>query len=130
MKIQLFEHGTLIIYPNYQYRLEIPTKKVLAERVEDIQELQEEHPDFFTLKEIKKEKDRFILDYEMEEGFQPLLVAKPYSPILRLALLHQLLEMDPLQNSKEKVLLHPRNIFFKDMKKLKFLYRSNQWLSH
>ena len=130
MKIQLFEHGTLLIYPNYQYRLEIPAKKVLAERVEDIQELQEEHPDFFTLKEIKKEKDRFILDYEMEEGFQPLLVAKPYSPILRLALLHQLLEMDPLQNSKEKVLLHPRNIFFKDMKKLKFLYRSNQWLPH
>ena len=130
MKIHLFEHGTLFIYPNHQYRLEIAASKVLAERVEDIQELREEHPNFFTLKDITKEKDRLILDYEIEEGFQPLIVAKHYSPVLRLALLNQLLVMDPLQNSNEKVLLHPRNIFFKDMKKIKFLYRSNQWLPH
>lgn len=130
VKIQLFEHGTLLIYPNHQYRLEIAESKVLAERVEDIQELQEEHPDFFMLKDIKKEEDRIILDYEIEEGFQPLIMSKPYSSVLRLSLLHQLLEMDPLQNSKQKVLLHPRNIFFKDMKTLKFLYRSNQWLPY
>ena len=39
--------------------------------------------------------------------------------------------MDPLQNgNREKYGLDPRNIFFKDMKKIKFLYRSNQWLPH
>ncbi|MEX6702909.1 type VII secretion protein EssB/YukC [Peribacillus frigoritolerans] len=128
MKIQLFELGTLFILKNRHYRLEIATNKVLAERVEDLTELQEEHPYFFTLKDIKKENDRLILDYEMDEGYQPLQIAKSYSIVLRLALLNQLLELDPLHNFKGKVLIHPRNIFFKDMKKLKFLYRSNQWL--
>ncbi|MDQ7861004.1 hypothetical protein RCO48_08200 [Peribacillus frigoritolerans] len=56
MKIQLFELGTLFILKNRHYRLEIATNKVLAERVEDLTELQEEHPYFFTLKDIKKRK--------------------------------------------------------------------------
>jgi hypothetical protein len=128
MKIQLFEHGTLFIHQNKYYRLEIATNQVLAERPEDLKELQEEHSSFFTLNDIKKENDRLILDYVIEEDYQPLLVAKQYSTVLRLSLLNQLLELDPLQNFNEKVLIHPRNIFFKDMKKLKFLYRSNQWL--
>ncbi|MFU2018759.1 type VII secretion protein EssB/YukC [Peribacillus butanolivorans] len=128
MKIQLFEIGTLFILKNRHYRLEIATNQVLAERVEDLAELQEEHPYFFTLKDIKKENDRLILGYVLDEGYQPLQIAKSYSTVLRLALLNQLLELDPLHNFNEKVLIHPRNIFFKDMKKLKFLYRSNQWL--
>ncbi|MFJ7685267.1 hypothetical protein [Peribacillus butanolivorans] len=128
MKIQLFELGTLFILKNRHYRLEIATNQVLAERVEDLAELQEEHPYFFTLKGIKKENDRLILGYVLDEGYQPLQIAKSYSTVLRLALLNQLLELDPLHNFNEKVLIHPRNIFFKDMKKLKFLYRSNQWL--
>ncbi|MFC9601416.1 type VII secretion protein EssB/YukC [Peribacillus butanolivorans] len=128
MKIQLFELGTLFILKNRHYRLEIATNQVLAERVEDLAELQEEHPYFFTLKDIKKENDRLILGYVLDEGYQPLQIAKSYSTVLRLALLNQLLELDPLHNFNEKVLIHPRNIFFKDMKKLKFLYRSNQWL--
>lgn len=128
MKIQLFELGTLFILKNRHYRLEIATNQVLAERVEDLAELQEEHPFFFTLKDIKKENDRLILGYVLDEGYQPLQIAKSYSTVLRLALLNQLLELDPLHNFNGKVLIHPRNIFFKDMKKLKFLYRSNQWL--
>lgn len=128
MKIQLFEHGTLFIHKNKHYRLEIATNHVLAERPEDLRELQIEHSSFFTLKDIKKENNRFILEFAMEADYQPLLVAKQYSTVLRLALLYQLLELDPLFNFEGKVLIHPRNIFFKDMKKIKFLYRSNQWL--
>ncbi|KRF64373.1 hypothetical protein ASG99_21320 [Bacillus sp. Soil768D1] len=128
MKIQLFELGTLFILKNRHYRLNIATNQVLAERVEDLAELQEEHPYFFTLKDIKKENDRLILGYVLDEGYQPLQIAKSYSTVLRLALLNQLLELDPLHNFNGKVLIHPRNIFFKDMKRLKFLYRSNQWL--
>ncbi|SIS01821.1 WXG100 protein secretion system (Wss), protein YukC [Peribacillus simplex] len=128
MKIQLFELGTLFILKKGLYRLEIATNKVLAERVEDLTELKEEHPYFFTLKDIKRENDRLILGYEMEDGYQPLQLAKSYSTVLQLALLNQLLELDPLHTFNQKVLIHPRNIFFKDMKKLKFLYRSNQWL--
>ena len=66
----------------------------------------------------------------MEEDYQPLITAKEYSSVLRLALINELLEMDPLKTVKEKVWIHPRNIFFKDMKTLKFLYRSNQWLPY
>ncbi|MDR4950465.1 type VII secretion protein EssB/YukC [Neobacillus cucumis] len=130
MKIQLLPHGTLFIHQNKHYRLEIPANKVLAERREDLKDLLEESPHFFTLNDIKKENDRYILNYEVEEDFQPLLTAKEYSRVLRLALLNELLEMDPLNTIKEKVLIHPRNIFFKDMKTLKFLYRTNQWLPY
>ncbi|MCQ6281824.1 type VII secretion protein EssB/YukC [Bacillus sp. EB600] len=130
MKIQLFEHGTLIIRQDKYYHFEIPENKVLAERPEDLADLLEESPYFFPLNGIKKENDRFILDYVMEEDYQPLIIAKEYSSVLRLALINELLEMDPLNTVKEKVLIHPRNIFFKDMKTLKFLYRSNQWLPY
>jgi hypothetical protein len=130
VKIQLLEHGTLFIHKNKHYRLEISANKVLAERLEDLKDLQKESPYFFKLNDIKKENDRFILDYEMEEDYQPIIIAKEYSSVLRLALLNELLEMDPLNTIKEEVLIHPRNIFFKDMKTLKFLYRSNQWLPY
>jgi hypothetical protein len=130
VKIQLFEYGTLFIHQSKHYRLEIPANKVLAERSEDLKELKEDSPYFFTLSDIKKENDRFILDYVMEEGYQTLITAKEYSSVLRLSLLNELLEMDPLNTVEEKVLIHPRNIFFKDMKTLKFLYRSNQWLPY
>ncbi|MBT2733991.1 type VII secretion protein EssB/YukC [Bacillus sp. ISL-7] len=130
VKIQLFEFGTLFIHQNNHYRLEIPANKVLAERSEDLKDLQEDSPYFFTLRDIKKENDRFILDYVMEEDYQSLITAKEYSRVLRLALVNELLEMDPLNKVKEIVLIHPRNIFFKDMKTLKFLYRSNQWLPY
>ncbi|MGZ4160004.1 MAG: type VII secretion protein EssB/YukC [Neobacillus sp.] len=129
MKIQLFEYGTLFIQ-NKHYRLEIPANKVLAERPEDLKELKEDSPYFFTLSDIKKGNDRYILDYVMEEGYQTLIKAKEYSSVLRLSLLNEFLEMDPINTVKEKVVIHPRNIFFKDMKTLKFLYRSNQWLPY
>ncbi|MBT2655324.1 hypothetical protein J7E81_08745 [Bacillus sp. ISL-18] len=130
MKIQLLEHGTLFIHQNKHYSLEIPANTVLAERLEDLKDLLEESSYFFTLHDIKRENDRFILDYEMEEDYQPIITAKEYSNVLRLALLNELLEIDPLNTMKERVLIHPRNIFFKDMKTLKFLYRSNQWLPY
>ncbi|MGM0878107.1 MAG: type VII secretion protein EssB/YukC [Bacillota bacterium] len=130
MKIQLFEYGTLFIIKDKHYRLEIAASKVLAERVEDLKDLKEESPYFFNLKEITKERDRFVLDYEIESEYQPLLTSKKYSQVFRLALLNELLELDPLNTFKEKALIHPRNIFFKDLKTLKILYRSNQWLPY
>lgn len=130
LKIQLFEYGTLFIDQSKRYRLEIPAIQVLAERPEELKELQEDSSYFFTLRDIKKENGRFILDYIIEEDYQTLISAKDYSSVLRLSLLNELLEMDPLNTVEEKVLIHPRNIFFKDMKTLKFLYRSNQWLPY
>lgn len=130
MKIQLFEHGTLFINKNTHYRLEIPENQVLAERDTDLKDLKEDSPYFFDLKEAKKEGDRVALEYEVEDEYQPLLKSKNYSRVLRLALLNELLEIDPLNRFEHKVLIHPRNIFFKDLKTIKFLYRSNQWLPY
>ncbi|MDN4075499.1 hypothetical protein [Fictibacillus terranigra] len=128
MKIQLFEHGTLFISKEKHYRLEIAEEKVVGERTEELEDLKIPSPFFFQLTDIKKENDRFLLDYVLEEGYQPLTVAKNYSTVLRLSLLNTLLETDPLGTFSERVLLHPRNIFFKDLKTIKFLYRSNRWL--
>lgn len=130
MKIQLFEHGTLLIQSNKLYRLEIPENKVLAEQPEELKDLQKDSPNFFSLKSINKENGRFVLCYEVEEGYKPMVDTKEYSTVMRLALIHELLGMDPLYQFKEHVLIHPRNIFFKDIKTIKFLYRSNRWLPH
>ncbi|MCQ6267834.1 hypothetical protein M1K46_19590 [Fictibacillus sp. WQ 8-8] len=130
MKIQLFEHGTLFISKEKHYRLEIGEDKVVGERTEDLEDLKAPSPYFFQLSDINKENDRFLLNYEIEDEYQPLTVVKNYSTVMRLSLLYTLLETDPLGTFSEKVLVHPRNIFFKDLKTIKFLYRSNRWLPY
>ncbi|MBT2757956.1 hypothetical protein J7E71_18960 [Mesobacillus foraminis] len=130
MNIQPFEHGTLFIQPNKHYRLEIPENKVLAERPEELKDLQGDFPFYFPLIEISKESGRFVFCYEVEDGYKPLIDAKRYSTVMRLALMNELLDLDPLHLFKEHVLIHPRNIFFKDLKSLKFLYRANRWLPY
>ncbi|MCM3570615.1 type VII secretion protein EssB/YukC [Neobacillus mesonae] len=130
MKIQLFEHGTLFIHQNNHCHLELSANKVLAERSEDLLDLLGESPYFFPLLDVTNTNGRFVLEFKIVEGYRPLVDAKKYSSVLRLSLLNKLLELDPLHNFKERVMIHPRNIFFKDMKTLKFLYRSNQWLPY
>src|SRR5665254_7983 len=94
----------------------------------EIEEIKIKSPDFFILKEITHENTKCVLNYEIEEGYQSFFEAKGYSNVIRLSLLDRVLEIDPLSHYPEKVLLHPRNIYFKDFKTIKFLYRSNQFL--
>src|SRR5665648_833777 len=128
MKITLMEDATLYINKNKQCKVELGNNIVLFENDSELESLKKESPDFFALKEITHENTKCVLNYEIEEGYQSFFEAKSYSTIIRLSLLERVLELDPLSNYPEKVLLHHRNIYFKDLKTIKFLYRSNQFL--
>ena len=128
MKITLMEDATLYINKKNQAKVELGNNIVLFEDDSELEGLKRKSPDFFTLKEVTHENKKCVLNYEIEEGYQSFFEAKAYSTVIRLSLLERVLELDPLSNYHEKVLLHPRNIYFKDLKTIKFLYRSNQFL--
>jgi len=128
MKITLMEEATLYLDKNNQAKIELGNNLVLFENDSELEALKIKSPDFFTLKEITHENTKCVLNYDIEEGYQSFFEAKGYSNVIRLSLLDRVLELDPLSNYPERVLLHPRNIYFKDFKTIKFLYRSNQFL--
>ena len=128
MKITLMEDATLYINKNTQYKVELGNNIVLFENDSELEDLKKKSKYFFTLKKVTHENEKCILNYEIEEGYQSFFKAKKYSKVIRLSLLERVLELDPLSNLNEKVLLHPQNIYFKDLKTIKFLYRSNRFL--
>lgn len=128
MKITLMEDATLYLKANNQCKIEFGDNVVLFENDFELEELKKESPYFFTLKDVTHENKKCVLNYEIEEGYESFFKAKKYSKIIILSILERVLELDPLSKFNEKVLLHPRNIYFKDFKTIKFLYRSNQFL--
>jgi len=118
----------LYINKKNQAKVELGNNIVLFEDDSELDGLKRKSPDFFALKEVTHENKKCVLNYEIEEGYQSFFEAKSYSNVIRLSLLERVLDLDPLSNYHEKVLLHPRNIYFKDLKTIKFLYRSNQFL--
>jgi len=122
------EDATLYIDKNNQAKIELGNKLVLFENDSELEEFKEKSADFFPLLEVNHVNKKCILHYEIEEGYHSFFEAKGYSKVIRLSLLERVLEIDPLSVYQEKVLLHPRNIYFKDLKTIKFLYRSNQFL--
>ena len=128
VKITLMEDATLYINKNNQAKLELGNNLILFESDLELEELKRESKYFFTLNKVAHENTKCVLTYDLDEGFQSFFEAKGYSEVIRLSLLVKVLELDPLSNFNEKVLLHPRNIYFKDLKTIKFLYRSNRFL--
>ena len=129
MKITLMEDATLYIdKKNNQAKVELGNNLVLFESDSELEDLKNKSKDFFELNETIYENKKCVLKYKIEEGYQSFFEAKKYSKVIRLSLLERVLELNPLNNLNEKVLLHPRNIYFKDLKTIKFLYRSNKFL--
>ena len=128
MKITLMEDATLYIKANNQCKIELGNNIVLFENDFELEELRKESPYFFELKSVTHENKKCVLNYELEECYESFFKSKKYSEVIRLSILEKVLELDPLNNFNEKVLLHPQNIYFKDFKTIKFLYRSNQFL--
>jgi len=128
MKITLMEDATLYINKNNLYKVEIGNNIVLFENDSELEDLKIKSEYAFNLEKVTHENEKCILNYEIEEGYQSFFKAKKYSKVIRLSLLERVLELDPLSNFNEKVLLHPQNIYFKDLKTIKFLYRSNRFL--
>ena len=129
MKILLIDDLTVYTKKN-EYTVHINDSKVLAENVSELEVLKKENEYCFKLSSIEHEGQKYILKYSIEEGYKPIIRAKTYSNVLRLSILERILAINPLEAFGDKVILHPQNIFFKDLKSIKFMYRSNKLIPY
>lgn len=113
-----------------EYMVHISDSKALAENVSELEGLKKENKYCFPLISVEHEGQKYILKYSIEEGYKPIIRAKSYSNVLRLSLLERILAINPLKSFEDKVLLHPQNIFFKDLKNVRFMYRSNKLIPY
>lgn len=129
MKILLIDDLTVYTKKN-EYTVHINDSKVLAENVSELETLKKENEYCFPLVSVEHEGQKYILKYSIEEGYKPIIRAKSYSNVLRLSILERILAINPLEAFEDKVILHPQNIFFKDLKSIKFMYRSNKLIPY
>lgn len=129
MKILLIDDLTVYTKKN-EYTVHIADNKVLAENISELEGLKKDNEYCFPLTSIEHEGQKYILKYSIEEGYKPIIRAKKYSKVLRLSLLERILDINPLEKFEDKVVLHPQNIFFKNLKNVKFMYRSNKLIPY
>lgn len=119
----------LTLYINKrEYKVEIDEKFTNVRSLEDIEDLEESLPGFFDVESISRQHGKVFLVYEVPEGYEPLEKAKTYVPVIKLQLIKNLLDADPLLEADGMSYLDLNNIFFKDFNDIKMLYRSNGFL--
>jgi hypothetical protein len=119
----------LTLYINKQeYKVEIDEKFTNVRSLEDIEDLEDSLPGFFDVESISRQNGKVFLVYEVPEGYEPLEKAKQYVPVIKLQLIKNLLNTDPLLEANGMSYLDLNNIFFKDFNDIKMLYRSNGFL--
>ncbi|AIF68390.1 hypothetical protein GZ22_18305 (plasmid) [Terribacillus saccharophilus] len=126
-KITMMDNLTLYINKK-EYKLEIDEKFTNVRSLEDIEDLEETLPGFFDVESISRQHGKVFLVYEVPEGYEPLEKAKKYVPVIKLQLIKNLLDADPLLEADGMSYLDLNNIFFKDFNDIKMLYRSNGFL--
>jgi hypothetical protein len=126
-KITMMDNLTLYINKQ-EYKVEIDEKFTNVRSLEDIEDLEDSLPGFFDVESISRQNGKVFLVYEVPEGYEPLEKAKSYVPVIKLQLINNLLDIDPLLEANGMSYLDLNNIFFKDFNDIKMLYRSNGFL--
>lgn len=107
------------------YFISVPKKIVTADSAIEIEALKNINEKYFDLVEIVEKKRKFELKYVVPEDWKTLHSARNCNEVLRLSLLDRVLHSDIMANDEYKTILHPQNIFYSDMKHIKYLYRAN-----
>lgn len=107
------------------YFISVPKKLVTADSAIELENLKESNDIYFDLVEITENKRKFELKYNVPEGWNTLHSAKNCNEVLRLSLLDRVLHSEILEDVEYRTILHPQNIFYSDMKHIKYLYRAN-----
>lgn len=126
-KITMMDNLTLYINKQ-EYKIEIDEKFSSVRSLEDIEDLEESLPGFFDVESTSRQNGKVFLIYEVPEGYEPLENAKKYVPVIKLQLIKNLLDSDPLLEASGMSYLDLNNIFFKNFTDIKMLYRSNGFL--
>ncbi|MCM3603120.1 hypothetical protein M3175_20485 [Robertmurraya korlensis] len=128
-KITMMDNLTLYVNKR-EYKIEIDEKFTKVTSLDQIEDLEHALPGFFDIESISRQNNKVYLVYSLPEGYEPLEKAKRYVPVIKLQLIKNLLEIDPLLESDGMTYLDLNNIFFKNFKDIKVLYRSNGYLPY
>ncbi|MGG3641499.1 hypothetical protein ABES38_08975 [Bacillus gobiensis] len=128
-KITMMDNLTLYVNKR-EYKIEIDEKFTKVSSLDEIEDLEDSLPGFFDLESISRQNNKVYLVYNLPEGYEPLEKAKEYVPVIKLQLIKNLLEIDPLLESDGMTYLDLNNIFFKNFNDIKVLYRSNGYLPY
>lgn len=132
MKVLLMD-GLQLTQQNKSYRISVPASMTNMPSVEGLQDLKTEHDSFFEVTDIsakipngKGKAERYFLDYKVPMAAKSFLSIKGSNEILKLSVLNEVLKTNlPGQESQYIPLIHPANIYFLDMKTVRFLYVDN-----
>ncbi|MGG0888920.1 hypothetical protein [Cytobacillus horneckiae] len=128
-KITMMDNLTLYIKKS-EYKIEIDEKFTKVSNLDEIEDLEQSLPGFFDVESISRQNNKVYLVYDIPEVYQSLEKAKKYVPVIKLQLIKNLLDADPLLESDGMTYLDLTNVFFKSFKDIKVLYRSNGYLPY
>ncbi|MCY8737573.1 hypothetical protein MOD71_18880 [Bacillus haynesii] len=118
--------GDLTSYVNgNEYKLEIDEKMTSVSSLEELEDLEYPSKNFFELESASKQDNKIFLVYSIPKDFKPIYVAKKYNRVIKLQMIKNLLDNDPLGECGGKTYLDLNNIFFKSFNEIKIMYRSN-----
>lgn len=104
-----------------KYILHIPKKIMTVDSVDEMQSLYKSNSLYFDLQQIIEDKNKYALVYNIPAEWKILKKIHKCDIVIRLSLLNEILKSDPLKDNV--TILHPQNIFYKDMKHFKIMYR-------
>jgi|GEM_PF-2497376 len=128
-KITMMDNLTLFI-DKREHKIEIDDKFTKATRIDEIEDLEHSLPGFFDVETISRQDNKYYLIYNLPAGYESLEKAKHLVPVVKLQLIKNLLESDPLLESDGMTYLDLNNIFYKNFSDVKVLYRSNGLLPY
>ncbi|WP_110925957.1 type VII secretion protein EssB/YukC [Bacillus massiliglaciei] len=128
-KITMMDNLTLFINKR-EYKIELDEKFTKVTSLDEIEDLEQTLTGFFDVESISRQNNKIYLVYDIPDGYESLEKAKLFVPVIKLQLIKNLLDIDPLLESNEMTYLDPTNIFFKNFNDIKVLYRSNGHLPY
>ncbi|MDO3655342.1 hypothetical protein [Bacillus subtilis] len=118
--------GEITSYVNEnEYKLEIDEKLSSVTSLEDLEELEYPSKNFFELESASKQDNKIFLVYSIPKEFKSLHAAKKFDRVIKLQMIKNLLDNDPLGECGGKSYLDLNNIFFRGFNEIKLMYRSN-----
>ncbi|WFP05448.1 hypothetical protein [Bacillus velezensis] len=118
--------GDLTAYINdNEYKLEIDSKLSDVTSLEQLEELEYHSNNFFELESASKQENKIFLVYNIPKDFKSLNAANKFDRVIKLQMIKNLLDNDPLGECGGKSYLDPNNIFFRGFNEIKIMYRSN-----
>lgn len=128
-KITMMDNLTLYVNKS-EYKIEIDEKFTKVSSLDEIEDLEQSLPGFFDVESISRQNNKIYLIYDIPNTYQSLENAKKYVPVIKLQLIKNLLDTDPLLEADGMTYLDLSNVYFKSFKDIKLLYRSNGYLPY